>query len=88
MDLLCLLPGGVAGIPSEQLQPLRPDSGVILHAVAGYFGCETEDVLSRRHQEGYLLAELEKELEKRKEEKGDTIRIPQYVSVTIDEVYH
>ncbi len=47
---------GVADIPSEQLQPLRPDSGVILHAVAGYFGCETEDVLSRRHQEGYLLA--------------------------------
>jgi len=46
---------GVADIPREQLQPVRPDCGTVLSMVAGYFGCEIEDVLSRFHREGYLL---------------------------------
>lgn len=47
---------GVADIPREQLQPVRPDSGTVLHIVADWFGCEIENVLSRQHREGYLVA--------------------------------
>lgn len=47
---------GVADIPREQLQPVRPDAETILQIVADYFGCAIEEILSRVHREGYLLA--------------------------------
>jgi len=52
----CIPQEGVAGVPGEQLQPGRPDCGAVLQIVADYFACDIEDVLSRLHREGYLLA--------------------------------